>query len=225
MRVPLPQFAELRYGFLNSARGTVSSLLSLATILLIFICVAAQQTHAQSNEWVWMGGSSTVPGANAGQAGAYGTLGTAAAGNLPGGRTLASTWTDSSGNLWVFGGDSADPNGVGAALNDLWKFNPSGVYGTLGTPAAGNTPGGRESAATWVDKNGNLWLFGGFGAQSYPIQTNTLNDLWKFNPSTGLWAWMGGSGPVSYSIPAVYGTMGTPAAANRRPPGSRELDR
>jgi N-acetylneuraminic acid mutarotase len=240
MRVPLPQFAELRYGFLNSARGTVSSLLSLATILLIFICVAAQQTHAQSNEWVWMGGSSTVPGANAGQAGVYGTLGTAAAGNLPGGRTLASTWTDSSGNLWVFGGDSADPNGVGAALNDLWKFNPStnewtwisgsnatpfngtpaGVYGTLGTPAAGNTPGGRESAATWVDKNGNLWLFGGFGAQSYPIQTNTLNDLWKFNPSTGLWAWMGGSGPVSYSIPAVYGTMGTPAAANI--PGGRQ---
>ena len=48
-----------------------------------------------------MGGSSTVPGANAGQAGVYGTLGTAAAGNLPGGRTLASTWTDSSGNLWV----------------------------------------------------------------------------------------------------------------------------
>jgi N-acetylneuraminic acid mutarotase len=202
--------------------------------------VTVNSSPGASNEWVWMGGSSTVPGANAGQAGVYGTLGTAAPGNIPGGRSVASTWTDSSGNLWVFGGYSTDPSGDDAAMNDLWKFNPTtnewtwisgsdaspyfgtpaGVYGTMGTAATGNTPGGRESAATWVDKNGNLWLFGGFGANSYGIQTNYLNDLWEFNPSTSLWTWMGGAGPITYSIPAVYGTMGTAAAANL--PGARQ---
>jgi hypothetical protein len=39
-----------------------------------------------------------------------------------------------------------------------------GVYGTLGTPAAGNVPGGREGAASWIDESGNFWLFGGCGA-------------------------------------------------------------
>jgi hypothetical protein len=38
-----------------------------------------------------------------------------------------------------------------------------GVYGTLGVPAATNIPGARDSAATWTDLKGNLWMFGGFG--------------------------------------------------------------
>jgi hypothetical protein len=38
-----------------------------------------------------------------------------------------------------------------------------GVYGTLGVPAAGNIPGSRSGASTWVDKSGNFWLFGGSG--------------------------------------------------------------
>jgi hypothetical protein len=36
-----------------------------------------------------------------------------------------------------------------------------GVYGTLGTPAPGNTPGARTYPLGWTDNNGNLWLFGG----------------------------------------------------------------
>ena len=240
MRVPPSQFAQLRLCFPKSARGAVSSLLSLASVFLVFAFRSAEQAHAQSNEWVWMGGSSTVPGANAGQPGVYGTLGTAAAGNIPGARDNASTWTDSDGNLWVFGGNSVDPSGLGTLLNDLWKFDPTtnqwtwisggegndtssyyaGVYGTMGVPAVGNTPGGRENAATWIDKSGNLWLFGGYGTQSWGYLNNPLSDLWEFNPSTSLWTWMGGSGPVTFSLSAVYGTLGTPADANF--PGARQ---
>jgi hypothetical protein len=36
--------------------------------------------------------------------GVYGTQGTAAASNVPGARYSASSWIDSSGNLWLFGG-------------------------------------------------------------------------------------------------------------------------
>src|SRR5215831_17825693 len=55
-----------------------------------------------------------------------------------------------------------------------------GTYGTLGTPAPGNTPGSRENSVNWTDKSGNLWLFGGMEAPS-STQDNFHNDLWKFS--------------------------------------------
>ena len=72
----------------------------------------------------------------------------------------------------------------------------NGEYGTLGTPAAGNIPGGRENAVSWIDGKGNFWLFGGLGfdgAGTYGY----LNDLWEFYPSTNEWAWMGGSSTMT----------------------------
>jgi len=189
--------------------------------------------------WTWMSGTSTI-GANGGQPGVYGTLGTAAAGNIPGGRSGSVSWTDSKGNLWLFGG-----NGLGAIgadgegpLSDLWEFNPSlgahgewtwmggsnatysiAVYGTLGTPAAGNIPGGRSGAVSWTDSSGNFWLFGGDGLDSVGNIDN-LNDLWEFNPTNNQWAWMSGSNTVDN--PGVYGcdyAEFCPLSANV--PGSR----
>ena len=184
-----------------------------------------------SNEWAWMGGSSAV-GSSGGQPGVYGTLGAPAPGNVPGGREFASSWTDSSGHLWLFGGAGKDANDTEGNLNDLWEFNPTsnewvwmsgsktvgssggqpGVYGTLGTPAAGNTPGGRDDATSWTDGSGNLWLFGGYGAGFVDF-----NDLWEFNPSTQEWTWMAGSNTVNQA--GVYGTLGISASANA--PGGR----
>ncbi|HWE86674.1 MAG TPA: chitobiase/beta-hexosaminidase C-terminal domain-containing protein [Terracidiphilus sp.] len=177
-----------------------------------------------TNEWTWMGGSNTY-----GQPGVYGTLGTPAPGNIPGARQEASSWTDSNGNLWLFGG----LNGAGGYLNDLWEFNPStsewtwmggsstsnqdGVYGTLGTPGAGNIPGARSPAGSWTDGNGHLWLFGGAGIDSVG-NGGDLNDLWEFDPSTNKWSWMGGSSTSSQA--GVYGTLGTPAPGNM--PGARQ---
>ena len=40
------------------------------------------------------------------QPGVYGTQGIAAASNVPGGRENAVSWTDSKGNLWLFGGNN-----------------------------------------------------------------------------------------------------------------------
>jgi N-acetylneuraminic acid mutarotase len=200
--------------------------------------------NPSSNVWVWMGGSSA-----AASTGVFGTLGVAAIGNIPSSRQFAMSWTDLSGNFWLYGGDGWDAQGTYGGLGDLWKFNPSTnlwawmggnatipsggtsyppVYGTLGTPAAGNFPGGRDSAATWTDSSGNLWLYGGLGY--YPSGVEGLfNDLWEFNPSTNEWAWMGGSNtagsdcpaPGNYCLhPGVYGTLGAPASGNN--PGSRD---
>lgn len=141
-----------------------------------------------SGMWTWMGGSNTRD-----HLGVYGTLGAPAPGNIPGSRSGAVSWTDSNGHLWIFGGSDSN----GALLDDLWQFDPSmnewawmggsstanrpGQYGTLGTPAPGNIPGGRSFANSWTDSSGNLWLFGGegFDANGY---AGDLNDLWRYQP-------------------------------------------
>jgi len=195
-----------------------------------------------------MGGSDAVPCSNCAQKGVYGIQGTAAAGNVPSGRYGAVNWSDSNGNLWMFGGFGSDSAGQLGLLNDLWKFDPSarewtwvsgsdivvansindfgqpGVYGTLGTPAAGNVPGGRETAAAWVDAGGHLWLFGGYGFDSKST-LGILNDLWEFDPSSKEWTWMGGSDTLTCNgnfcgVGGVYGTLGAAAASNQ--PGSRD---
>jgi len=153
--------------------------------------------------WTWVSGSS-MPGAP----GVYGTQGVAGASNVPGARVYASFSTDSSGNLWLFGGGYE----AIADLNDLWEFSPItglwtwvsgsqgpssqgpyGVYGTQGVAAASNAPGARGRAALWTD-SGNLFLFGGlgWGQQSGPCEGD-LDDMWEYNPSTGLWTWLNGS--------------------------------
>jgi hypothetical protein len=122
-------------------------------------------------------------------------LGVADAANLPGGQNLAKSWKDSSGNLWLFGGDGYDSAGSTGKLNSLWKFdgiywiwmggnkvvNQSGIYGTQGVADVNNTPGGRYNFMYWKDATDNLWLFGGNGYDSNGTY-GRLTDLWRFQP-------------------------------------------
>ncbi len=182
-------------------------------------------TSSGMGSWAWVGGSKT-----ANQNGSYGTLGTAAATSMPGGRLIAASWTDTSGNFWLFGGEGYDSAGTEdgeASLNDLWKFSPSagqwtwmggsktgnqtGVYGTLGTAAAANIPGGRNAPTSWTDASGNFWLFGGAGYDS-DGSTGYLNDLWEYSPSSGDWKWVAGSNINGQA--GQFGTLGTAAAGN-----------
>ncbi|TXJ02795.1 MAG: hypothetical protein E6Q32_01915 [Neisseriales bacterium] len=178
-----------------------------------------------TKQWVWMSGASTI---NA--YGSYGTMGVAAAGNVPGARLGAVSWKDSAGNLWLFGGFGNAANGVAGALNDLWKYNISsnqwtwvsgsntisatGVYGTKGIPSNSNVPGARLGSVGWVDKNGSIWLFGG---AADILTARVYNDLWKFNPSSNEWTWVAGESSVN--IPGIYGVQGIPALTNQ--PGGR----
>lgn len=179
-------------------------------------------------QWTWKGGLSTVNGS-----GVYGTLGASSASNLPGARYDSVSWTDAAGNFWLFGGYGYTAGGSVGALNDLWKYSPgtglwtwvsgssadnaSGIYGTQGTAAAGNVPGSRYSAITWIDSAGNMWLSGGYGYDSTG-QLGYLNDLWQFSPGSGLWTWVSGGSTANAS--GVYGTQGSPAAGNV--PGARQ---
>ncbi len=168
-----------------------------------------------AGQWTWTGGSNLLQ-----QPGSYGTLGVAAPGNIPGARSGAVSWTDASGNFWLFGGYGEDSSGGSMdSLNDLWKYSSGqwtwmsgsnyvhapGTYGTQGIAAPGNVPGARAGAVGWIDSSGSLWLFGG----------DNFNDLWKY--SGGEWTWVRGSNTGGQS--GTYGTQGVAASGNT--PGSR----
>lgn len=144
--------------------------------------------------WIWVGGSDQID-----QPGIYGTEGVASADNIPGGRHSAVSWTDGSGNFWLFGGRGYDSAGHFGELNDLWKFEPTsidkkwtwmsgskiidqmGVNGTLGgatVPEVDNVPGGRDVAVSWSTATG-LWMFGGQGIDGMG-DSGYLNDMWHF---------------------------------------------
>jgi N-acetylneuraminic acid mutarotase len=138
--------------------------------------------------WTWVGGTARVDGS-----GTYGSIGVAAAGNVPGARASASARTDASGNLWLFGGTGFDAQGNDGRLGDLWRFtpstalwtwmggasvvNPQGSFGVLGVASATAIPGGRGGAAAWTDHAGHFWLFGGGGIDAASV-SGLLNDLW-----------------------------------------------
>jgi N-acetylneuraminic acid mutarotase len=174
-----------------------------------------------TGEWTWVSGADTT-----GQGGVYGALQVPATANHPCARQNGYTWTDTAGNLWLFGGIG---NGS-AYYNDLWKFdinlgewawmggtnsiNAAGVYGIQGTPATTNYPGARYGGVTWFYNN-ELWLFGGQGFITNQVR---YNDLWKYNLTTNEWTWVSGSNMPDQQ--GNYGTLGIANATNV--PGARQ---
>jgi hypothetical protein len=172
-----------------------------------------------TNIWTWMKGPNT-----AGAPGVFGVQGVPAPANYPTSRGYgAATWTDQQNNLWLFGGWG------GGYRSDLWRYNittnewtwmkgptltgQTGVFGTQGVPAIGNTPGAKgEFACSWTDNAGDLWVFGGSDGTNY-------NDLWRYSIATNMWTWMKGSNLAGQ--PGVYGTLGVEAPANT--PGARQV--
>jgi hypothetical protein len=133
---------------------------------------------------------------------------------MPPARQGASHWTDSTGNMWLFGGQGLDSSAAIDTLNDLWKFTssegwqqvqPSKEESSMTPPA---TSAGRSFASTWVDATG-LWLFGGQGrsAAGAPV---LYNDLWKFSNATSEWTHV----DASLNAPISYAADGAPSNSN-----------
>jgi gliding motility-associated-like protein len=96
--------------------------------------------------------------------------------------------------FWTFGGS----NFSGSLFNDLWLFNtenfewtkvkggvgdpPPFSYGTKGVSSPANLIPGKLGSCLWTDKNGVLYVFGGYGNTGIGLEF--MNDLWKFIPDT-----------------------------------------
>ena len=147
-------------------------------------CMLNDLWKYSGGEWTWVGGSNVIDAS-----GTYGTQGVAAPSNIPTARTNALTWTDAAGNFWLFGGVVTVSD-----FNDLWKYSSgewtwmnganqgcqSGIYGVQGMPSSSNVPSARDGSASFIDKAGNLWIFG--GETNFCTGNNKLNDLWEYQP-------------------------------------------
>jgi len=170
------------------------------------------------NQWTWVNGDSTHNAAPV-----YGTKGTTALTNYPGVRYEAAEWKDLNGKFWIYGGyQNVTPND----FSDLWKYDPiinqwtwmqgsnvtgvQPVWGTMGVPSAANTPGARHlGPASWTDKNGKFWLYGGGQSAGGNF---FYNDMWVYDPATNQWTWMAGTNLTNQV--GVYGTKGVFAPGN-----------
>jgi len=142
-----------------------------------------------TGEWTWVKGADLRN-----QVGAYGSMGVAAEGNVPGARQGATGWADGQGRLWLHGGYGYGETTTLGRLNDLWLFDPAtgnwtwlggsalidrrGTYGTQGTGSANHAPGGRTNAVSVVSGQGHWWLFGG-DAIDREGRSGRMNDLWR----------------------------------------------
>ena len=99
--------------------------------------------------------------------------------------------------------------------------NEVGTYGTQGTADPANVPSARNGVVGWTDNDGNLWIFGGFGATTDAATTGRLNDLWKYDITANEWTWVSGTDIVN-SL-GNYGTLGVADPANVPPARNRPL--
>lgn len=214
------------------ARGWAASWVDLSGNFWFFGGATATGTSNANNDlwkfsptthmWTWMSGSNTSNAvAN------YGTACVEAAANVPGARMMSACCSDASGSLWLFGGQNSSLQ----SLNDLWKYDPltgcwtwmtgsrtalaAGIYGPVGLFGPTYTPGARVYGIAGFDAAGKLCLFGGSGRAASTF--GSLNDLWKYDPGSNNWAWMGGSS--ASNEPGTYGTIGAASATNM--PGGR----
>ncbi len=193
-------------------RGGVS--VANVWLLTLFIFSSVNCFSQNPGEWVWLHGDTITN-----QSGNFGTQGLPSPTNNPPGLYEACEFTDPNGNFWLFGG--ALPTGRYA---DLWRYDPllnewtwmkglgilgyAGSFGVLGVPSPTNNPPSLSHGIdSWVDSQGNFWMFGGLVYNGV-----TSSDLWKYDVSTNEWTWMGrGQG--------IYGVQGLPSSANS--PGRR----
>lgn len=154
------------------------------------------------NNWTWVAGDINANGLPV-----WGVQGVSDEKNTPG-RRIGAAHCYKNGKLYLFGGNS---------YNDLWEWDGKtwtwiagpnsesvqGSYGVIGVADPSNLPPSRPLAASWVDDDGNFWLFGGTGS-SY------LNDLWKWDGEN--WTWVSGNkaGSKNYH----YGVIGQPDSKN-----------
>lgn len=186
----------------------------------------ANSQTVNTNQWTFIRGDSLLP-----RRGYYGAAKTPSDITTPGGRQGSVSWTDPSGNFWLFGGQGYDAEGDDRfrPLNDLWKYNASArqwtwikgdskgnasnAYGVQGISGLANKPGARMYSVSWTDPNGNLWLFGGYNNERH----HYYNDFWKYSPSSGQWTWM--KCDSVENVNGIYGIKGTFSVDNK--PGAR----
>jgi hypothetical protein len=124
-----------------------------------------------AKQWTWESGSKGATNTP----GNYGTQGVAAASNVPGARWISAAWSDTHGNLWLFGGQGFDATGNGS-LGDLW------IYTLDTTTDPGNPATIALGQWTWIKGPSSVSQPGVYGLQPtptvWPHITNSPGTRW-----------------------------------------------
>lgn len=103
-------------------------------------------------------------------------------------------------DIYVYGGASLEDE----FSSDFWIYDISQqkwafisdlgwevVLDTIGKESLTAHPGGRNRMASSVDKNGNIWLFGGLYKDRNTNEISARSDLWKYNTKTKKFTYFG----------------------------------
>ncbi len=181
-----------------------------------------------NNKWTWMGGGSIVDNWFVPNSRNFGIKGVSNFTNHPGARYYPTSFTDISGDLWLYGGYYSNNLNFneGGFLNDLWKYsvqNKTWTWisgdsivdqiestGVIREFSSESNPGSRGGATGWVDSLGRFWLFGGrFWVKNLDVAYPLFrNDLWAYDPLINQWAWM--KEPLDLSDVGFYQSKLTP---------------
>lgn len=168
--------------------------------------------NISEKKWQWINGKENSFYKIYGDLADYGTINVENKNNSPGRRLRAMSWIDKNGNFWMFGGTSE--NNRYFFYQDMWMYNRItdnwvwkggiqnskngyGNYGASGVYAITNIPGARMNGKTWTDKDGNFYLYGGYGFDENSTSQGYLNDLWKYDVSINQWVWLSGDKTIN----------------------------
>jgi len=143
-----------------------------------------------TNQWTWLNG----PNAS-GQGAIFGTKCVPSTTNRPGsGYEVRTRWTDSCGNLWLFGTGFTSGSSGSSTCNDLWTYsrinntwmwvsgtnqqNNTGIFGTQGVSSPNNIPPSTIMGGNPFYYKTAFYLFGGGSIWN----NKAYNTLWKYEP-------------------------------------------
>ncbi|HMK18140.1 MAG TPA: kelch repeat-containing protein [Chitinophagaceae bacterium] len=195
--------------------------------LILLIFQTTLLNISQSQEWAWLKNRTDLY-----MPGVYTSIGNVNSTNTPGARRDGILWY-ANNSVYLFGGNGFDGLANEGVLNDTWQYNPQtnnwvwikgsstrndlGNFGTVTIENVNNTPSARDGFISW-EYMGEFYLFGGSGLDAQG-KVGYLSDIWKFNPATNNWTWIGGSDQIN-RLP-IYGTQGLADINNT--PGGRSV--
>ena len=109
--------------------------------------------------------------------------------SFPSRRSTTTLWVDNSNRVYLFGGNCIENSGTQVPCWDFWRWerNVNGTAGawTLLFNKVPSLPPDRDSASSWTDNAGSLWLFGGQNSDIFSngmlLSYRGLDDLWKWS--------------------------------------------
>lgn len=114
------------------------------------------------------------------------------------------------GDLWVFAGRMMEAQEADADASDVWSFSLASGEWTRHAVMAGQSPSARfMPGVAGIRRNGEMQL-AIWGGEALPGSTKrtTLNDLWVFSPSRGMWEMLSESHchhtPVYFDSPQMH---------------------